>query len=87
MGNIARTVLYNGVTDDLIKRVWRHKNGFVEGFTKKYKVHDLLCYETFSDPESAIEREKQIKSWNRKRKEKLITESNPGLKDLYPELV
>ncbi len=87
LGNISRTVLYTGVTDNLIKRVWQHKNELVEGFTQKYKIHDLLFYEVYSDPESAIEREKQIKSWNRGKKEKLIMSINPGLVDLYEQLI
>ena len=87
LGNTARTVLYTGVTDDLVKRVWQHKQELVKGFTQKYKVHDLLYYEIFNDPETAIEREKQIKSWGRNKKEKLVTENNPGLVDLYEALV
>ena len=87
LGNIARTVLYTGVTDNLIKRIQQHKNELVEGFTQKYKVHDLLFYEVYSDPESAIEREKQVKSWSRDKKEKLITSINSGLVDLYDQLI
>ena len=87
LGNIARTVLYIGMTDNLIKRVWQHKNELVEGFTQKYKVHDLLFYEIYSDPESAIGREKQIKSWSRSKKEKLIIKLNAGLVDLYDRLI
>lgn len=87
LGNIARTVLYTGVTDNLVKRVWQHKNNVVKGFSQKYRVHDLLLYEMYSDPISAIEREKQIKSWKRDAKEKLITSFNPGLVDLFDEII
>lgn len=87
LSNIARTVLYVGITNDLRRRVWEHKQGVVEGFTKKYKVCDLLLYEVFNDPESAIEREKQIKSWNRERKEELIKKFNRGLVDLYENII
>lgn len=87
MSNFKRNVLYVGVTNNLQKRVWQHKQNLVKGFTQRYQVHDLIYYETFSDPNSAIEREKQIKSWSRKKKDGLIKKSNPELKDLYPEIV
>ena len=87
LGNIARTVLYVGITNDLKRRVWEHKQGLVEGFTKRYKVRDLLLYEVFNDPESAIEREKQIKSWKRNGKEELVMKFNQGLVDLYEHIV
>lgn len=62
ISNFRRTVLYTGVTNNLVKRVWEHKNNLADGFSKKYSLHYLLYYEVFEDPNSAIEREKQIKS-------------------------
>ena len=87
LSNYERTVLYTGVTSNLIKRVWQHKEEQVKGFSAKYHVHDLVYYETFESIEQAIEREKQIKSWSRKIKDQLIDQFNPELKDLYPSLV
>lgn len=87
LSNFTRTVLYTGITDNLIRRVWEHRSDLVKGFSQKYQVHSLLYYEVFEDPESAIEREKQIKSWNRKRKEELITKFNPGLVDIYNDII
>jgi putative endonuclease len=79
--------LYIGVSNDLIKRVWEHKQNLVEGFTKKYSIHNLVWYEETSDIESAIQREKQIKKWNRTWKIRLIQESNPNWEDLYNYLI
>ena len=87
LSNFRKTVLYTGVTNDLVKRVWEHKNNFVKGFTQKYYIHDLVYYEVFDDPKSAIEREKQIKSWKRKSKDQLIMAFNPKLKDLYNDIL
>jgi putative endonuclease len=70
--------LYIGVTNDLVRRVWEHKNDFVEGFTKKYGVHRLVYYEQCGDVESAITREKQMKKWNRRWKLELIEKMNPS---------
>ncbi|MBI2623227.1 MAG: GIY-YIG nuclease family protein [Candidatus Liptonbacteria bacterium] len=78
--------LYIGVTSNLKKRVYEHKHGVVEGFTKKYGVHMLVYYECTSDVKSAIAREKQLKKWRRAWKIKLIEEQNPRWKDLYDEL-
>ncbi|WP_008310768.1 GIY-YIG nuclease family protein [Leptolyngbya sp. PCC 6406] len=78
--------LYTGVTSDLVKRVWEHKNNVVEGFTKKYSVHRLVYFEVHEDMVSAITREKQIKKWNRAWKLRLIEEKNPTWKDLYEGL-
>lgn len=78
--------LYTGVTSDLRKRVYAHKTGAMEGFTKKYHVHMLVWYECTENIESAIAREKQIKVWKRKWKLKLIEKENPEWKDLYDEL-
>ncbi len=87
LSNFRRTVLYTGITCNLVARVYQHKNDLADGFTKKYQVHDLLYYEVFDNPTSAIEREKQIKGWSRKKKDQLILKFNPGLKDLYSQIV
>lgn len=87
LANKNRTVLYTGVTSNLLKRVWEHKLKLVSGFTSRYNVSDLLYYEQHSTMYSAITREKNVKSWNRRYKERLIATANPNLKDLYPELV
>ena len=84
MTNQNRTVLYVGVTNDLIRRVYEHKNHLDRGsFTSRYNIDCLVYYETTTDIDAAIEREKQIKGWNRKRKEKLIQSKNPDWIDLY----
>lgn len=79
--------LYIGVTSNLIKRIYEHKNDVAEGFTRKYAVHDLVYFEDTESVESAIAREKQLKKWNRAWKISLIEKSNPAWKDLYPELI
>ena len=78
--------LYIGLTNNLIKRVYEHKNDLVEGFTKKYQVHNLVYYETFDSAYEAISREKQVKKWNRQWKINLIEKTNPLWQDLYNEL-
>jgi putative endonuclease len=78
--------IYIGVTNDLIRRVYEHKNKFVSGFTAEYGVDKLVYYEIFDDPEAAIVREKRLKKWKRDWKIALIEESNPGWDDLYPTL-
>jgi putative endonuclease len=78
--------LYVGVTSDLIKRVFQHRNGFIEGFTKRYGVHHLVWYELHEQMESAILREKQIKRWPRVAKLGLIERSNPEWRDLWTNL-
>jgi putative endonuclease len=85
--NKRNTVLYTGVTSDLIKRIYEHKQKLVEGFTKKYNVDKLVYYDIFEDIENAIIREKQIKGWIRKKKIELIDSVNPDWKDLYDNLV
>ena len=80
-------VIYLGVTSDIVKRVWQHKNAFVDGFSKKYKVHDLVWFEPHSSMESAIMREKRIKKWRRAWKVRLIEEGNPGWRDLYGDII
>jgi putative endonuclease len=80
-------ILYTGITSDLIKRVWEHKDKTVDGFTKKYNVDKLVYFEQYQDPENAIRREKRIKKYPRKWKINLIEKGNPHWKDLYKELV
>lgn len=87
LSNYIRSTLYCGITNNLKRRVWEHKNNFVKGFTQKYQIHDLVYYEIFDDPESAIEREKQIKNYSRLRKEKIISNFNPKVEDLYPSII
>ena len=79
--------LYIGVTSDLIKRAWEHKNDQVDGFSKKYGVHDLVYYELHENMVSAITREKQIKKWNRAWKLELIEKENSDWKDLWEEII
>ena len=79
--------LYIGVTSNLVKRVWQHKKGLVDGFSKKYHVHNLVWYERHEEMESAIVREKQLKKWNRQWKIRLINESNPQWRDLYTTIL
>jgi len=79
--------LYIGVTSDLVKRIWEHKNNMVEGFTKRYSVHQLVWYEVHENMESAIQREKRLKEWKRKWKLELIETSNPGWQDLYDTIL
>ena len=86
MTNITNSVLYTGVTNDLIRRAYEHKNKLVEGFTKKYNVDKLVFYEVYEDVNSAIAREKQIKSGSRAKKIKLIEDMNTGWNDLYEGL-
>lgn len=78
--------MYIGVTSDLAKRVWEHKNKMVEGFTKRYNVNRLVYYEVYSTIEDAIIREKRMKKWRRMWKIRLIEEKNPDWKDLYEEI-
>ena len=82
MTNYSETSLYIGVTSNLPKRVWEHKNKVVKGFTEKYNVDKLVYYETTDSIESAIKREKQLKNWHRQWKLNLIKEKNPEFKDL-----
>ena len=79
--------LYIGVTSDLVKRIWEHKNNMVEGFTKRYNVHRLVWYELHESMESAIIREKRLKNWKRKWKLELIESRNPKWEDLYHRIV
>jgi putative endonuclease len=79
--------LYVGVTSDLVKRIWEHKNNIVEGFTKRYGVHHLVWYKIHERMESAMEREKQLKEWKRKWELELIESANPSWQDLYPTII
>jgi putative endonuclease len=78
--------LYVGVTSDLIKRIYEHKQDLINGFTKQYQVHMLVYYEVHNDMVEAITREKQIKKWNRQWKLRLVEEMNPDWNDLYDEI-
>ena len=84
--NKHNTVLYTGITGDLPKRVYEHKEKLVNGFTKKYNVDKIVYFESFENVDNEIQREKQIKNYSRKRKEELINEFNEEWKDLYTEL-
>lgn len=84
---VKNGTLYIGITSNPQKRIYEHKNGLVEGFTKKYQVHSLVHLEIFNDPYTAISREKQLKKWNRKWKLDLIEKENPSWKDLYDQLL
>ena len=86
MTNIGNTVLYTGITSDLKKRVYQHKEKLVDGFSKKYNIAKLVYYEVFEDPENAISREKQIKAGSRQRKIDLINRINGEWLDLYEEI-
>ena len=79
--------LYVGVTNDLVRRIYEHKNDLVEGFSQEYAVHELVYFEACEDIRTAIEREKRIKKWNRQWKIELIEKNNPEWNDLYPSIV
>jgi len=79
--------LYIGVTSDLTKRVWEHKNDLVDGFTKRYRVHRLVWYELHESMESALKREKSMKEWKRVWKLELIENVNPDWEDLYNTII
>ncbi|MFH1799206.1 MAG: GIY-YIG nuclease family protein [Candidatus Omnitrophota bacterium] len=86
LANRKEGTFYVGVTNDLIKRVYEHKNNLVEGFTQKYNVHKLVYYEQYTDVQEAITREKRLKKWKRQWKIELIEKFNVSWKDLYYEL-
>ena len=86
LANKKNGTLYTGLTNNLIKRVYEHKQDLVPGFTRKYKVHRLVYYEQFTDIHSAIAREKRIKKWKRQWKINLIESTNPDWLDLYDSL-
>ena len=78
--------LYLGVTKDLVRRVYQHREKLLPGFTSRYDVRRLVWFEVFDDPVNAIEREKEIKKWRRAWKIELIEKDNPDWRDLYPEI-
>jgi len=78
---------YIGITNDLVRRVYEHKNGLIKGFTQKYGVNKLVYYEQSESVESVIQREKQLKVWHRKWKIRLIEETNPEWNDLYDSII
>ena len=86
MSNTTNTVTYTGVTNNLLKRIYEHRNELGGEFTTKYNIKKLVYYEVYQDIENAISREKQIKSWSRKNKVKLINTMNQGWHDLSEEL-
>lgn len=86
ISNYGRTVFYIGVTNNLIRRMYEHKNGLIEGFSKKYKLKYLVYFEQADDVNSAIAREKQLKNWHRQWKINLIKQINPNMKDLDAEM-
>ena len=83
MARGRNSTFYVGITSDLPKRVWEHKNKAADGFTKKYDIAHLVYYETYDDAENAIRREKRLKKWNRTWKMRVIEEMNPEWNDLY----
>ena len=88
LSNNTNVTIYTGVTNNLVRRVHEHKNDFIKNsFTAKYNVHKLVYFEQTNDAYSAISREKQIKSWSRKKKNDLINSLNPEWKDLYFQLI
>ncbi len=82
-----RGTLYIGVTNDLVRRVYEHREGFVGGFTRKYRVKQLVYYEAHATALAAIQREKNLKKWPRAWKIELITSSNPDWRDLYEDII
>ena len=88
LSNHTNTAIYTGVTCDLVRRVYEHKHHMdTDSYTAKYSIHKLVYYESTSDVKAAIEREKQIKGWNRKRKNKLVESKNPSWAELYDSIL
>ena len=87
ISNLHNTVLYIGVTSNLVQRIYQHKEKLVEGFSKQYNLSKLVYFELYDDMEMAILREKELKRWQRKWKEELIDKMNPSWKDIYPEVI
>ena len=85
--NSTNTTLYIGVTNNLPRRIYEHKNKLVDGFTKKYNINKLIYFEQTNDITQAIAREKQLKHWNRNKKDNLIKSINPNLIDLYDSII
>ena len=88
LANATNVAIYTGVTNDLVRRVYEHReHADPKSYTSKYNIHKLVYFETTTDVKAAIEREKQIKDWNRKRKNQLVENMNPTWKDLYPMII
>lgn len=87
MTNYNNTVIYIGVTNNIVRRVYEHKSKLIKGFTKKYNINKLVYFELFSDIKEAIAREKQIKAGSRQKKIDLIIKENPEFNDLYPTII
>ena len=87
LANRNNSTIYIGVTNDLVRRIYEHKNNVVKGFTQKYNVHKLVYFEQTENIETAIIREKQLKNYSRKRKEELINSLNPNWEDLYTSII
>ena len=85
--NKTNSVMYVGVTNDLKRRIYEHKNEIIDGFTKRYKVHKLVYFEVYSDSINAIKREKQLKKWIREKKNDLVVKNNPEWKDLSEKIL
>lgn len=86
MAKARNSTFYVGITSDLAKRVWEHKNEVADGFTRKHGIKTLVYYETYNEPENAIKREKRLKKWNRTWKMRTIEKINPDWNDLYDEI-
>jgi putative endonuclease len=86
MTNKAYGTLYVGITNDLVRRTWEHRNSLIDGFTKEHELHDLVWFEVHDDVEEAIRREKLIKKWHRDWKVNLVQAGNPGWRDLFEEI-
>ena len=85
LSNSTNSTLYVGMTNDLCRRLYEHKNKLIHGFTKKYNIHKLVYFEKTTDVKAAIQREKRLKKWNREWKFELIKTNNPNLNDLSEE--
>ena len=86
LANKKNGTLYVGMTDDLVKRIWQHRNDMIDGFTKRYGLKMLVWFEAHESRESAFTRERQIKKWNRMWKLELFEKQNPGWRDLWEDL-
>lgn len=87
MTNNHHTVLYTGMTGYIVERGWQHRQRLIDGFTKRYNATKMVYFEIFDDVHKAIAREKQIKGWTRKKKERLINNVNPDWRDVYEEAI
>lgn len=87
MTNRSNSVLYIGVTNDLVRRIYEHKNKLIEGFTKRYNLTKLIYFECIENINVAIAREKQLKGWRRNKKDAIIRQMNPNLNDLFESIL